>query len=238
MEDITAQDLGFDISNDGARDADLVSGLRPLSEYARKPSTTEVSSAQGNGKLGAGITSNTEDRALTLLGSGVSAEATANALGVSPSRISQLLSDQTFSNKVATLRYENLQRHNVRDNKYDSIEDELLDKLEKSLAFIMKPQDILRAINTINSAKRRGQSAPDQVINQQNIVNVVLPEVIAQRFTVNIDNQVTRAGGQELLTMPAGNLLKQVEKKAEEKERALSQLAAPLKEEDISIEAL
>lgn len=160
-----------------------------------------------------GQTTSIEEKALRLLGSGVQAEAVASALGVTASRISQLLAEDNFSKKVANLRYESLQKHNRRDTKYDSLEDRLIDKLEKSLPLLVKPESILKAITVVNGAKRRGQSAPAQVNNQQNIVNLVLPASIAAKFTVatNIDNQVTRAGDQELLTMASGNLLKQVE---------------------------
>lgn len=224
MEGVTLADLGF---ADGKRVAPPPAPATP----AAQPATSV------NSKLATGASTSIEDRALVLLGSGIAAEATANALGVTPARISQLLSEQEFSDQVATLRYENLQKHNLRDDQYDSLEDKLLDKLEQALPFMLKPAEILRAVSTINSAKRRGQSAPDQTINQQNIVNLTLPEVIAQRFTVNIDNQVTRAGEQELHTMPASQLLKKVEQQQEEREEAISQLEAPLPEGEL-LEAL
>lgn len=153
----------------------------------------------------------TEDRALSLLGSGVAPESVASALGVSASRISQLLSNKEFSEQVAGLRYENLQSHNVRDGAYDSLEDKLLTKLEKSMALMVRPETILKAIQVVNGAKRRGQSAPEQVTNQQNIVSLILPVMITQKFTTNTDNQVVSAGEQSLVTMPAGNLLSMTE---------------------------
>ena len=67
----------------------------------------------------------TEERALALLGSGVSPTAVAASLGITDSRISQLLSDENFAAEVATLRYQNLQKHNARDSAYDSLEDEV-----------------------------------------------------------------------------------------------------------------
>jgi len=158
-----------------------------------------------------GVTSGTEEKALSLLGSGIPAESVASALGVTPARIAQLLSNEKFANQVAALRYENLQEHNKRDSAYDTLEDKLLVKLNSSLPFMHKPSDILKAVSVVNGAKRRGQSAPDQVTNQHNIVNLVLPTVIAEKFSVNINNQVTRAGDQELHTMPSSNLLKKVE---------------------------
>lgn len=220
MHDITLADLGF---QDGARIA---------------PSAPAPVLAAGNGKLEKGIPTSIEERALQLLGSGIAAESVASALGVTPGRISQLLSEQAFSDKVSTLRYENLQRHNQRDATYDILEDTLLDKLESAIPLMIKPSEILRAVHTINGAKRRGQSAPDQVVNQQNIVNLVLPAIITQKFAVNIDNQVIRAGQQELHTMPASNLLDKVETAASKRQETLSHLEAPLTEEGLTLEAL
>jgi transcriptional regulator with XRE-family HTH domain len=158
-----------------------------------------------------GITSNIEERAMSLLGAGIKQEAVASALGVSPSRITQLLSDETFAAGVSKLRYDALQNHSIRDAKYDSLEDKLLVKLENSLPLMVKPESILKALSVVNGAKRRGLDSPDASGATTNIVNLMLPTVIAEKFTVNIDNQVTRAGSQDLHTMTSGNLMKQVE---------------------------
>lgn len=157
----------------------------------------------------------TESRALSLLGSGIPAENVASALGVTPGRISQLLSNEIFADQVATLRYENLQKHNTRDSSYDTIEDKLLEKLERQMPLIMRPSETIKALQVVNGAKRRGQSAPEQIVNQQSIVALVLPKVIVQKFTTNVVNQVVKAGEQDLVTMPAGNLLDMTEKRLE-----------------------
>ena len=196
----------------GGLEAPRGSGESEEPEAPRLPTHTY------HGKLATGATSPIQDRALKLLGAGIGTESVASALGVSPGRISQLLAEEEFSNKVADIRYQNMQKHNLRDSKYDDIEDKLLVKLESSIPLMFKPQDILKAVATINSAKRRGQASPDQIVSQQNIVNLVLPEIIAQKFTVNINNQVTRAGEQELHTMDASSLLKKIEKEEELKQ--------------------
>lgn len=164
-----------------------------------------------------GATTGLEEKALNLLGSGIAAESVASALGVTPSRIAQLLADEVFSGQVSKLRYKSLQSHNVRDDKYDALEDRLLDKLKLALPLMVKPSDIVNAMTRVNAAKRRGQSTPQQVVNQQNIINLTLPVVIAEKFSMNINNQVVKAGEQELLTMPSGNLLKQVEDAEQER---------------------
>jgi hypothetical protein len=76
---------------------------------------------------------------------------------------------------------------------------------------MMKPESILKALSVVNGAKRRGLDSPEAAGGVTNIVNLMLPTVIAEKFTVNIDNQVTKAGTQDLHTMSSGNLLKHVE---------------------------
>ena len=158
-----------------------------------------------------GKTSSVEEKALALLGSGVQAEAVAAALGITPGRVSQLLSEETFSKAVADLRYEALQQHNKRDDRYDRLEDTLMDKLDKAMPLLIRPTDIINALTKVNSATRRGQSAPAQVNTQLNIITLDLPAIIVHKFATNAQNIVTRAGEQDLATMQSGNLLKQVE---------------------------
>lgn len=153
-------------------------------------------------------TTSTESRALSLLGQGVGPEMVASALGVSVSRISQLLSDPNFAAEVASLRFQNLSRHNERDSKYDSLEDQLLDKMRDLLPMMYKPLEVLRAIQTINAAKRRGSSAPEAIIGQKTVVSLVMPTQITQIFasqnttlTVNTQNQVVKVGDTDLVTV-------------------------------------
>ena len=155
--------------------------------------------------------SSTEDRALTLLGSGVSPEQVALALGVSVSRISQLLSTEDFARSVAELRFSNLQRHNEIDASYDDIEEKLIEKMREILPMMYRPMEILKAISIINAAKRRGQSAPAAITAQQQVITLNMPTQIIHKFTTNIHNQVIQAGTQELLTIQSKELLKKAE---------------------------
>lgn len=156
-------------------------------------------------------TTTTESRALSLLGQGLGPEVVAAAVGVSTSRISQLLSDPEFSSKVADLRYKSLSKHNDRDNAYDQMEDTLIEKLKDLLPFMMRPMEVLKAIQVINQAKRRGASAPEAITGQQTVVQLVMPTQILQSFTTNINNQVIKAGDQELVTVQSANMTKMLE---------------------------
>ena len=153
----------------------------------------------------------TEGRALALLGAGVSPEQVASAIGVTVSRISQLLSDSEFAAEVAELRYQSLAKHNALDNKYDTLEDTLVDKIGTLIPYMMRPGEVLKAIQVINAAKRRGQSTPEQITNQQTVVTITMPTLIVNKFITNVNNQVIQAGNQELLTIQSGSLLKEAQ---------------------------
>jgi hypothetical protein len=149
----------------------------------------------------------TEERAIKLLGSGLGPEQVATAVGVTAARISQLLSDQNFAQAVASLRFEALQKHNEIDASYDELEAALINKLADVMPLMMRPGEILGAIRIINGAKRRGQSAPEQVVHQNTVVNLVMPTQIIQKFSMNSNNQVTNVGSQTLETMQSSTLL-------------------------------
>lgn len=149
----------------------------------------------------------TEERALQLLGSGLGPEVVATAVGVTAARISQLLAQDEFAQAVAELRFKNLQAHNVRDQSYDALEDALIEKLSDVMPLMMRPMEILKAISTINAAKRRGQSAPESITHQNTIVNLVMPAQIVQKFTTNINNQVVNVGSQTLETIQSSTML-------------------------------
>ena len=188
-------------SEEATKDYDLNSLGSPNKEVTEDLNKKEINTC-----------TNLESRALKLLGKGINQESVASALGVSAGRISQLLSDSDFATKVANLRFEALQTHSERDAKCDELEDKLLIKLKASLSLMTKPDTILKAYQIVNGAKRRGlDSTSGAASATTNIVNLMLPKVITQNFVVNSNNQVVKAGDQNLFTMSSGDLLKKVE---------------------------
>ncbi len=150
--------------------------------------------------------SSVETKALKLLGAGHGPEIVAQACGVSTSRISQLLSTPEFAASVMELRYESLQKHNDRDDSYDSLEDTLIKKMKDIIPFMMKPGEVLAAIRIINGAERRGVSSPANEGTHTTTVNITLPSIITQQFVTNINNQVIKAGSQELVTIQSSGI--------------------------------
>ena len=178
-------------------------------------------------------TTSTEDRALKLLGQGLGPEIVAATIGVEVSRISQLLADEEFRKKVATIRFESLSKNNDRDSSYDSLEDKLLEKLEKSLEynFSMKPMEISRILQTVNNAKRRGATSPEAFNSQGEVVSLVMPTIIQNNYTkqsivVNIANQVVKAGEQDLVTIQSNTMNSLLQNSREAKQARVAEIAA------------
>lgn len=147
-----------------------------------------------------------EERAQKLLGSGLLPSVVATTLGVTPSAISQLLAQDQFAEEVAKARYENLAAHTERDNKYDSLEDQILDRLQQSLSMIFDPMKLVRILQVVNTAKRRGSGVQELPATQQTVVQLVMPTQIINQFTRNGNNQIVKAGDQDLVTMQSMNL--------------------------------
>lgn len=152
------------------------------------------------------IRSATESRAIEMLGKGMPPVVVATTLGVSESRISQLMADEGIAEEIRTARYERSTRINERDEKADRIEDKLLDALDNAVPLIMRPMEITRALTMVNGLKRRGISAPDSMTERSAVVTITMPKKIIQNFTTNITNQVISAGEQELVTIQSSSM--------------------------------
>ena len=153
------------------------------------------------------VVSVTESRALALLGSGIAPHTVAASLGISQARISQLLSDENFAAQVAELRYKNLAKHNEHDSQLDEVEDALVKRLiNDCLPLMHRPMEIIKAIQVINAAKRRGASTPEAIVEKQSIVQLVVPVQIINKFQTNLQGQVVTVGEQNLLTIQSGAL--------------------------------
>lgn len=136
--------------------------------------------------------SNINQRALALLGMGHAPELVASAVGVSPSRISQLLSEDTFAEEVAKARYKNLAKVSTRIEAYENIEDKLLDKLEKSLSMIFDPIKLAVILGKISAAKPKATGLQDIPTAKADTVSLQIPTLILNQFrvTMNVHNQV------------------------------------------------
>lgn len=149
-------------------------------------------------------------RIIELLGSGLNAEIVATAVGIAPSNISAMMGEEEFRAEVIALRSENLQANSKRDRNIDAIEDGLIEKIADAVSdnLIYKPNEVLRAFQVINGARRRGVPAHESIIVNNTVVNLQLPPVVKRHFTINQQGEVVGIEDQTLVTMPTHQLLR------------------------------
>lgn len=131
-----------------------------------------------------------KERAIIMLGGGAPASIVAQALGVTESAISQFLAQEEFAKEVAELRFTNLTRQTKLDDRYTTLEEKLVDKVEKLLPLMTKPRDVVATLQAINNTKRRGSQAIDTATQSSKIVSLTIPVTIAHKFVSNVNNQV------------------------------------------------
>lgn len=162
----------------------------------------------------------TQNKMLALLGQGFPPVVVASSLGCSESYVSQMLSEDWFARQVQELKFKTLQKHTVIDNKYDTLEERLLEKLERAIPLIVRPADITRTLQAINGAKRRGSGSQGQTTITQNIVQLTLPTALLQRFVSNQNNQIIEVqdgnGQQNPLVTTSSHSLERLSREARE----------------------
>lgn len=182
-----------------------------------------------------------KEKVKELLGSGLTVEVTADALGVTQGYISQLLAEEDFKSEVIALKTKNLTANSERDKKIDSIEDGLIDQLSEAVEnrAIYKPREILSAFAVVNAARRRGVPAQAAVGLQQLVVNLQLPAAVVTRFSTTAQGEVIDVTvddrKQTLITMPSGQLLKELAGKDQEHGENYERIRKFLPGQEISV---
>lgn len=160
--------------------------------------------------------SKVEEQIKELLGQGLSNTVVASAVGCSPGLITQLLSDETFSQEVTTLRAASLTAATKRDRSIDTIEDKLIARLHSIADYIHKPMEIVAALSAVNKMVRRGNPAQQGHVINQTVVNLNLPSRSLQEYVKSAQGEVIEVAGQSLVTMPAAQLLNKLKQTAQE----------------------
>lgn len=161
---------------------------------------------------GPGTEHTVEDKILELLGAGLGPAVVASTLGITESRISQLLAQEAFATKVIAARLARVKGTVDRDNKWDKIEDALLEKLENIIVFIADPMKIIRMLQVVNAAKRRGAGAMEGqgAASAGTIVQITGPARVLMQFITNGNNEVIDVNGRSLVPMQSKAVMEQL----------------------------
>ena len=169
------------------------------------------------------ILSTEEEDLVNLLGRDVSESQCATILEVSAGYVSQLKARPHVAKAINTLKADKAISDQLRDERLDSLEDGLLDNLEKTINWFAKPRDILDAIKTIHGLERRGRKSQTPTADSSNaktVVQITLPNMLMVNSTLDVkfnsNNEIVRIEGQDLLTMQTENVLEELEQMKEE----------------------
>lgn len=159
-----------------------------------------------------------EERVLELLGAGYKPPMVASILGISESRISQLLADDSFASKVLALRLSRAKGTIDRDNKWDKIEDTLLKKFEDAIVFMNDPLKLLRTLQVVNAAKRRGAGTADsgEAGMTGTIVQISAPKNVVMNFITNAQNEIIEVGGRSMVPMASKKVMEELKRQSGE----------------------
>lgn len=147
-----------------------------------------------------------------LLGLNLPNKTVASAVGVDESYISQLLSDEVFAGEVQELRVKTLAEHANRDKAYNALEDALLKKVDDLLPMMVRPMEVVRALQVVNNATRRAAPAELSATAQPSVVVLQLPNAIINKFVVNAQKQIVEVEGETISTMSAKGVLEKLER--------------------------
>jgi hypothetical protein len=120
------------------------------------------------------------------------------------------MAEDAFRDQVLELRAVALTAATERDRKTDTLEERALSKLDAMLDWVTKPGDMLKFFQVLNAAKRRGTTATDNLVINQQIVNLQLPANALQKLVMDARGEVVEIDGQSMLTMQPATLIKQI----------------------------
>ena len=162
----------------------------------------------------------TTERIKKLLGSGLPPSVVAEAVGVSPAYISQLMEHQEFSDAVTLARATKAEAAVARDSRWDAIEDKVLEKAESMLPMVTRVRDLVAIGQIANNAKRRAAEFAGVENTHAPMVTINMPNAAVVHFQMNPNAQVIAVEGRSMLPLPTQNLQKHLQQMKEEREAA------------------
>lgn len=138
---------------------------------------------------------------------GFSATQIADALGVTPSAITQFCTTNGIYEEVSAAMVARHKAAQGIDERLARIEEKAAKALEQQLALIADPMKLLKILQVANAAKRR--SIPGDVpVATGAPVPLSLPQHITANFHFNTHNEAIAIGDRALVTLPATEVSK------------------------------
>lgn len=146
-----------------------------------------------------------QDKLISFLAAGVSQSAAAAACGISPSYVSQLLTEQGFQEALALKRADSLADNLAYDGRLEQVENIVLSRIEATAPMITDPMKALKALHMLSTVRRRsGTMQQDQT--PTTVITLDLPASTKVAISLSQDKQVIAIDGRSTATLPSRNL--------------------------------
>ena len=161
--------------------------------------------------------SNKQD-ALELLGTGLPESKVAELLELTPAMISHYKEDPRFQAALKKLLIESTLAAQVRDQRLDDLEDIAITQMEKFLPMILRPNEVLHALKTINGLQRRSKEMVQErnrIPDGAQIVKLTLPaNTVDAEISVKLNSsrEIVEVEGEELRTMPSADVMRSAQR--------------------------
>lgn len=164
----------------------------------------------------------TKEDVKKLLAAGFPIPQVSEMLRLKPAFVEALLKDKTFAAEVDKAITKRALGGMERDDKIDSLHDQVLDMLEDNLFTFTKPAQLLGAFRAINGAKKERDNsmvAGNSLGNGAKVVNIILPPhlmIHAVPHQVNANNEVIVVDSVAMETMSSKEVASLMDKAKEE----------------------
>lgn len=150
-------------------------------------------------------------RVLKFLQGGCNEAQAAEAVGVTPGYVSQLVAEPDFKAQMAAKLQKDFEEAIETDKNYATVELEISRKLKQLTPYVLGLDDMLKTIKVVNAAKRKvapiinpgGTGADGTGIKT---VRLILPQVTVQNFIVNPNSEVVAVNDLRLATLNASSI--------------------------------
>lgn len=149
------------------------------------------------------MSTHNHDKIIHLAGQGIAQIVIAEACGVSPSYVSQVLELPESQQAVALARSKKLDAAVEMDSRLESVEMKALKMVENKLPFVRNAAEAAKVFQTLNAAKRRTAPGGNDVAGGVQQVTLILPAAARLMFKVNETNQVIEVEGRSMAPLPS-----------------------------------
>lgn len=144
------------------------------------------------------------DRAIRLLGRNIQQSVVAEAVGVTPSYITQLLEEPGVAEEVARLKAAELENAVEQADTIDAIKKAALQQIRGKLIFAKSPLEAARVFQILDNAKKiTDNPSNDNGANQ--VISITLPKSMrgVVQLQLSADNQVIDVNGRSMAPLPS-----------------------------------